>query len=161
MANQLGLWSPVNIAIFLLRVFSALALIYYQGFTQLTQGWSFVWQGGSWPLVDYFAQSHSVPVSTFFAVLTAVFYFFAPFLLLVGFLTRFSAAAIFIGLVATLNMGFEQVLSSSLHTQTMVIYFVVTLFLMITGGGGFSLDRLFMRKKPRRVASSVSNGLYA
>lgn len=161
MVNQLGLWSPINIALFFLRAFSALALIYYQGLTQLIQGWNFVWHNSSWPLVDYFSQSHSVPVSTVFALLTAVFYFFAPMLLMLGFLTRFSAAAIFIGLVATLNMGFEQVLSSSLHTQTLVIYFVVSLFLMITGGGAFSIDRLFVRKKTRRTASSVSNGLYA
>lgn len=162
MATQYGaIWAPSNIGIFLLRILTGAALIYYQGATQVTKAWNYIWEGGSWPMLDHMLQSYAFPVALTFAILTAICYFFGPVLLALGFLTRFSGAAIFIGLVATLNMGIDHIVSTSMHTQTLAIYLVVSLFFVLHGGGALAMDRLFVRRRPRRAVTEVRDGVYA
>jgi len=147
---------------FLLRIFSGLTLIYYQGSTQFSKGWAYLWGGASWELVDYFVnvEKQSVPVAVFLSILTAVFYFFSPLLLTIGFLSRLSALVIFIGLIVTLSLqdGFMTSLSSTLNSQSLVLYFLICIFFILNGGGMMAVDRLFDR---RRGKFRQAGNLYA
>lgn len=147
----------LQISLCTLRASSALALIYYQGWEQFTRGWNFIWSGTRWNLVDHFSKAHPVPVAVLLASLTAAFFFLSPLLLMMGFLTRVNALLIFLGLLLTLDAGLDGVLSTSLHTQTLVLYLLITLFFIVNGGGMVSMDRLFGRRRGR---SRTAGGLY-
>jgi uncharacterized membrane protein YphA (DoxX/SURF4 family) len=139
----------VHFSLFLLRSLTGLALIYYQGWNQVVFGWKFLWDQHPWPLVEHFQGTQPLLVAVLFSWLTAVFFFLAPLLLMVGFLTRLSAVLIFLGLVLALNADLDGVISPSLHTQTVVLYFLITLFFILNGGGAVAMDRLFDRHRGR------------
>ncbi|MEM7011723.1 MAG: DoxX family protein [Verrucomicrobiota bacterium] len=144
---------------FVLRFLSGVALVYYQGWKQLQQGWGYLWSDGKWELVDHFvARGQGTPVSMLFAILVAVFYFVSPVLLMLGFLTRLSALVIFIGIMVTINLGLQGVISTSLHSQTTALYLLVCVFFILNGGGIIAVDRLFDR---RRGKQRQAGGLYA
>jgi len=149
----------VHYSLAALRVLSGLALIYYQGWDQFSKGWRFLWSDERWMLVEHFRAEHSPPVAVLFAFGTAVFYFVSPLFLMIGFLTRINALLIFVGLLITLNANLDGVLSTSLHTQTMVLYFLITLFFGVNGGGMIAADRLFDRSRGRfRAAGGLYHG---
>lgn len=140
-----------------LRILSGLALVYYQGWEQFFRGWQYLWAGSRWKLLDHFTAEHPVPVAAAFAFATAVFFFVSPVLLMVGFLTRLNAMLIFMGLVLALDKDLNGVLSSTLHTQTMVLYLLITLFFVINGGGLIAADRLFDQRRSR---ARQAGGIY-
>ena len=134
---------------FLLRCLSGLALIYYQGWTQVIYGWHYLWNQQSWPLVQHFTEHNPLPLAVILSWMTAVFFFLSPLLLALGFLTRLNAMLIFAGLIMALNANLDRVLSTSLHTQTVFLYFLLTLFFFLNGGGLLAMDRLFDRQRGR------------
>ena len=169
--NQVGPWPIVHLSMFLLRCFSGVALIYYQGWTQVRYGWSYIWKGDSWPLLIHFQQTgdgYSTPVALLFAILIAVFFFFSPLLYTIGFLTRFNAASIFVGIVVALNLGIHNYLFNQVSLEAaakvqavqevIVLYFLISLFFMLNGGGMLAADRLFDRRRGR---NKTAGGLYA
>ncbi|MEM0969897.1 MAG: hypothetical protein AAGJ31_11140, partial [Verrucomicrobiota bacterium] len=106
--------------------------------------------------VTHFQSEHVVPVAVAFSMMTAVFYFFSPLLLAVGFLTRMNAIFIFCGLLVTLNADLDGVLSTSLHSQTIFIYLLITVLYAVHGGGMMAADRFFDRRRGRlRRAGSL------
>jgi uncharacterized membrane protein YphA (DoxX/SURF4 family) len=143
---------------FLLRCLSGLALIYYQGWTQVVFGWNYLWHQQAWPLVQHFTEHNPLPFAVVLSWMTAVFFFLSPLLLALGFLTRLNALLIFVGLIIALNADLDRVLSTSLHTQTVVLYFLVSLFFLLNGGGLLAFDRLFDRRRGR---IRQAGGLYA
>lgn len=143
---------------FALRFVSGLALIYYQGWDQFAQGWSYLWSGTRWKLIDHFSAAHPVPVAAVFALATAVFFFISPLLLALGFLTRVNALLIFAGLLLALDKGLNGILSTSLHTQTMSLYLLIMLFFFVNGGGLLAVDRFF---DLRRGKSKAAGALYS
>jgi uncharacterized membrane protein YphA (DoxX/SURF4 family) len=147
MSNVSGSTPRVHLSLFCLRVFSGLALIYYQGWEQFHQGWNYLWKSTRWRLLDHFSVGHPVPVAVVFAFVTAGFFFVSPVLLVVGFLTRVNALLIFLGLLLTLDKGLNEVLSTSLHTQTMVLYLLIMFFYFVNGGGLLAADRLFDQRR--------------
>lgn len=149
MSDASGSLPLVHLSMFGLRVLSGLALVYYQGWEQFSQGWRYLWAGARWQLLDHFSSGHPVPVAAVFAFATAVFFFVSPILLMVGFLTRINALLIFVGLVLALDKDLNGVLSSTLHTQTMALYLLITLFFCINGGGLIGADRLFEQRRGR------------
>ncbi|MFT5470559.1 MAG: putative membrane protein YphA (DoxX/SURF4 family) [Verrucomicrobiales bacterium] len=151
----------VHFCMLILRFFSGLALITYQGWRQVQEGWAYLWHNGSWGLVDHFnTDGKSTAIAVFYSVLVAVFYFFSPFLLMIGFLTRLSALIILVGLMVTLNLGLDKdgLISTSLHSQTMALYLLIGVFFVLNGGGVLAIDRLFDR---RRGKKRQAGGLYA
>ena len=149
----------VHVSMLLLRFVSGAALIFYQGWLQVQQGWGYLWKDGSWELVNHFTEKgHGVPVAVLFSILVAIFYFFSPVLLMLGFLTRLSALIILIGLIVTMNLGLQGIISTSLHSQTMALYLLISLFFVLNGGGMLALDRVFDRRRGKR---RQAGGLYA
>lgn len=151
----------VHLSMFLLRFCAGLALVIYQGWRQVQQMWAYLWQGGQWNLVDHFnTDGKSTAIALLYSILVAVFYFFSPVLLMLGFLTRLSALLILIGLLMTLNLNlhFDNLISTSLHSQTMALYLLICLFFVLNGGGMIAVDRLFDR---RRGKKRQAGGLYA
>lgn len=148
----------VHVSMCGLRVSTGLALIYYQGWEQFSQGWSYLWSNTPWKLVNHFSAGHPVPVAAAFAFVTAGFFFLSPLLLMLGFLTRLNALLIFLGLLLCLDRNLNSVLSTSLHTQTLALYLLVTLFFFVNGGGMLAADRVF---DSRRGRSRTAGGLYS
>lgn len=159
MGSQSGPLPLVHFSMLLLRIVSGLALIVYQGWLQVQQGWDYLWHDGKWELVQHFAErGHGTPMAIFYSILVAIFYFFSPVLLTLGFLTRLSALVILIGLIVTLNLGIQGAISTSLHSQTVALYLLICLFFILNGGGVLALDRFFDR---RRGKERQAGGLYA
>jgi len=142
----------------LLRCLSGLALIYYQGWNQVVFGWNYLWHQRQWPLVQHFLEHNPLPLAVILSWLTAVFFFLSPLLLAIGFLTRLNALMIFLGLIMALNANLDRVLSTSLHTQTVVLYFLISLFFILNGGGLLAADRMFDRQRGR---IRQAGGLYS
>jgi uncharacterized membrane protein YphA (DoxX/SURF4 family) len=149
MAPNSGPLPLVHLSMFLLRSLTGLALIYYQGWNQVVFGWNFLWHQRTWPLVQHFQANNPLPMAVVLSWMTAVFFFLSPLLLAIGFLTRLSASMIFVGLLLALNADLDRVISTSLHTQTVVLYFLITLFFVLNGGGLVAADRIFDRHRGR------------
>jgi uncharacterized membrane protein YphA (DoxX/SURF4 family) len=134
----------------LLRAGTGLALIYYQGWAQVRGGWAYLWSNQPWPLVQHFVgRDNAVPLAVVLSWLVSVFFFLSPLFLALGFLTRLNAFLIFCGLILALAADLDGVLSSSLHTQTVAVYFLVSWFFILNGGGWTAADRLFDRRRGR------------
>tara|TARA_R110002096_G_scaffold114770_1_gene248769 strand:- start:14192 stop:14626 length:435 start_codon:yes stop_codon:yes gene_type:complete len=143
---------------FLLRCFSGLILIYYQGWAQVRLGWNHVWKNDPWPLVLHFAD-FPTPVAIFFSVMIAVFFFLSPLLLALGFLTRLNALSIFIGiLVAVYNDLGDKLSATELTSQTILLFLLINVFFILNGGGMLATDRLF---DTRRGRSRMAGSLYS
>ncbi|MEM1294294.1 MAG: DoxX family membrane protein [Verrucomicrobiota bacterium] len=148
----------VHLSMFLLRCFSGLILIYYQGWAQVRLGWNHVWKSDPWPLVLHFAE-FPTPVAIFFSVMIAVFFFLSPLLFALGFLTRLNALSIFIGILVALGSDLEDKLSSTeLTSQTILLFLLITIFFILNGGGMLAADRLF---DTRRGRSRMAGSLYS
>ncbi len=158
MAPNPGPLPLVHLSLFLLRSLTGLALIYYQGWNQVVFGWNFLWHQRTWPLVQHFQVNNPLPFAVVLSWMTAVFFFLSPLLLAIGFLTRLNASLIFLGLLLALNADLDRVISTSLHTQTVVLYFLITLFFVLNGGGLLAADRLFDRHRGR---VRQAGGLYS
>jgi len=140
----------IHLSMGLLRAGTGLALIYYQGWTQVRSGWAYLWNNQPWPLVQHFVgREHAVPFAVMLAWLVSTFFFLSPLLLALGFLTRLNALLIFCGLVLALSADLDGVLSTSLYSQTVFVYFLVSLFFILNGGGWTAADRLFDRRRGR------------
>lgn len=160
----------VHLSMFVLRFFSGLALIYYQGWTQVVAGWNYLFterqsvDGAEvtrvgWALVQSFqAQGKTLPSAVSWAWMVAVFFFFCPLLLSLGFLSRLSALLIFVGVVMALGMDLDAVLSDSFRDQTVVLYLLIMVFFIFNGGGLLAADRLFDRRRGR---IRQAGGLYS
>ncbi len=136
-----------------------MALIYYQGWTQVVAGWNYLFtvrrEGDDvirvgWPLVKSFQeQGKTLPESVGWAWMVAAFFFLAPLMLSIGFLTRLSALLIFIGVVMALALNLDSVLSPSFRDQTVMLYLLIMLFFISNGGGLVAADRMFDRRRGR------------
>ncbi len=156
MANSIGPLPVVHLSMFLLRCFSGIILIYYQGWTQVQLGWNHIWRNDPWPMVAHFAD-YPVPVAIFFSVMIAVFFFLSPLLFALGFLTRLNALSIFIGIIVALSNDLHDKLSSTeLTSQTILLFLLISVFFIFNGGGMLAADRLFDTRRGRaRMAGSL------
>ncbi len=154
MSNSIGPLPIVHLSMFLLRCFSGITLIYYQGWTQVKWGWNHIWNNEPWPLVVQFSD-YPGPVAVFFAVMIAVFFFLSPLLLALGFLTRLNAVSIFIGIIIALANNLHDKLSSTeLTSQTIILFLLICVFFILNGGGLLAADRLFDTRRGRSRAPS-------
>jgi len=127
-----------------LRLVSAFCLIYFQAWDQIKMAWAFVWEKVPWELVDQLTAA-SFPAPTILAPLLIFLLLVVAVALGFGFLSRIVSlmGVLICGLVLTTKLE----LSSTLTSQTLVLYCSVLLVLVFAGGGRISLDTLLTRRK--------------
>jgi len=122
-----------------------LAIVFFPHGAQKLLGW---YDGYGWTgTMGYFTGTIGLPTAV--AALVILIEFFAPFALLVGFLTRFAAlgiAAVMVGAIETVHRpnGFFMNWSGKQAGEGFEYHLLVlgmALALMVAGAGRFSLDR--------------------
>ncbi len=127
-----------------LRLATAFCLIYFQAWDQIKMAWAFVWEKVPWTLVDQMSAA-SFPTPNILAPLLIFLLMVVGFALGFGFLSRI------ISLIGVLLCGLVLVaqleLSTSLTSQTLILYCSILLVMVFAGGGRISLDALLTRRK--------------
>lgn len=127
-----------------LRLATAFCLIYFQAWDQIKMAWAFVWEKVPWTLVDQMSAA-TFPAPTILAPLLIFLLMVAATALGFGFLSRM------VSLIGVLICGIVLIaqleLSSTLSSQTLILYCSILLVLVFAGGGRISLDALLTRRK--------------
>lgn len=127
-----------------LRLATAFCLIYFQAWAQIKMAWAFVWEKAPWQLVDQMSAA-SFPAPNILAPLLI------SLLLLVGIALGFGFLCRIVSLIGVLLCGLVLVtqleLSSTLSSQTLVLYCSIFLVIIFAGGGRISLDSLLTQRK--------------
>ncbi len=127
---------------FILRVSAGLMIFYIHGWHKL-EGWLAYQQNGTpWKLAEEVAAMHfPAPIAS--ALAATLVQFLSSLLLIVGCLTRINSTL----LVGVLGVAIVQNLLASRDPQLAILYTLVVLALALMGGGRFSVDAWFIRRR--------------
>ena len=133
--------ASASLGLFLLRLIPFALLIIFHGWEKLMGAYSYLFEGQQWMFIGA-TEKLGFPYPEYFAVAAALAESLFCVLVIVGLLTRFSAAVIaFNFLVAT----YSHVITD-FKIESAAMYLAPALALVFTGAGGFSLDALIRRR---------------
>ena len=129
-------YAAANIGHLFLRISVGLMIFYIHGWHKL-EGWiAYLRHGTPWKLAEEVAGMH-VPAPLASAVAATFVQFICPLFVVVGLFTRINATL----LSAALGGAILQNLLAGRDPQLAILYTVVAVTLIFTGGGTFSIDR--------------------
>ncbi len=131
----------VDLALLVLRLVSGILMVTLHGWGKVLGIINFL-SGKEWKFVNV-VSSIGFPVPGLFAILAGFTEFVSSLLIILGFFTRVNAvllsSVMLVAVFYNLKFGYPYELS--------LLYLVVFLFLALTGGGKYSLDNYFLKKK--------------
>ena len=126
---------PVSLGHFFLRVSAGLMIFYIHGWHKL-EGWiAYVQHGTPWKLEAEVAGMH-LPAPLASAVAATLAQFICSLFLVVGLFTRLNAALLF----GALSGAVMQNVLADRDPQLAILYALVVVTFVLTGGGKYSLD---------------------
>ncbi|NNE90317.1 MAG: DoxX family membrane protein [Verrucomicrobiales bacterium] len=139
--------SPSDLWIFLIRFFTGYPMIHYQAWKHARTGWDYMWQKTNWTVHDQMVNLGASSPGPM-AVLLIFFLLTSSFGIVIGFLTRINSILLLVCLGVVLIAPVE--LSTTLTSQTLLLYLGLCLTLIVAGGGFFSLDTLLTSRRRKR-----------
>ncbi|MFN4244804.1 MAG: DoxX family protein [Brevinematia bacterium] len=131
----------IDLGVLILRVITGMLMVMLHGWGKILGVVGFL-SGKEWKFVNV-VSSLGFPVPGLFAILAGVVEFFSSILVILGILTRVNAGLLsFVMLVAVYYNT-----KTGASYELALIYFVIFLCLILIGGGKYSLDRYFLKKK--------------
>lgn len=139
----------VNLGLLVMRAAMVFLLIYFELWIHLGKAWQNIWNEKPWGLVDEF-EILELPLPVALSVVTILGSLLVAIGILLGFLCRInSAILIFIlGFLLAVNVR----TSDNLTPETIVLYVIILVTLLIIGPGRFSLDHFLTEQRIRRKA---------
>jgi len=142
----------VNFGLFVLRAAAVCLLIYFEIWIHLGKAWGNIWNEEPWGLVDQF-RVLSLPVPELLSVVVILGALIVSLGILLGFLCRVNATILIVILGFLLISTVKT--SDNLSAETIVLYVIVLITLLITGPGGWSLDHYLAEQRFRRLENRV------
>ena len=131
-----------------LRIASAGVLLYLHTWQQAQSGWFYLWHQKPWDLPLLVAKVQ-FPYPDALAIAAALIAFTVTVSWLLGFLTRLFSV-LFIPVLLGVLLGANR-LEEYAAAEAAMLYVFISLTLVISGSGWFSVDKLFvMNRNPRR-----------
>jgi putative oxidoreductase len=130
-----------NWALLLLRVGAGLMLAILHGWSKIQGAYGMLADGEAWKHVDTVIKI-GLPAPKIMAVCSALAEFLGGILLAVGFLTPLGAAAVAINMGVAVGLH----LSGDMRLELAAMYLLVAVYVMVRGGGRFSIDGVIWRK---------------
>lgn len=130
-----------NWALLLLRVGAGLMLALLHGWSKVQGAYGMVVDGEAWRHVDTVTKI-GLPAPKLLAVCSALAEFVGGILLAAGLLTPLAAAAVAINMGVAVGLH----LSGDMRLELAAMYLLVAVYLLVRGGGRFSVDQGIWRK---------------
>jgi uncharacterized membrane protein YphA (DoxX/SURF4 family) len=138
---------PFQPGVTLLRVGAGLTLLYLHVWHQTQLAFQFVWNRKTWEAVDTIKKS-GLPFATVLAVGSELVALLVALSWILGFATRFFS---FLFLPVMLGALWVANKSGEINgAELCLLYFFISLALVIHGSGWFSLDTAFGRRRSKR-----------
>ena len=133
-----------DFSLLLIRVVTALTLIFFHAYSELIDAWRGVWYEDKWPLLDTVA-ALGLPAPVAVAATAAIALALACTGLILGLVTRISALVI--GVLAAGSLFIAMGSAEAFGAETSVLYLLLAAVLFLRGSGMFGIDAFFARKK--------------
>lgn len=130
-----------------LRLGAGLTLLYLHVWNQAPQAYHFMWHGQAWDLVDTVKKS-GVPFPAVLTVGAEIITLLVALSWILGFATRFFSFLFLPVLLGALWVSNKA--SATNGAEVCLLYFFISLALLIHGSGRISLDSLFQRRRTKR-----------
>jgi uncharacterized membrane protein YphA (DoxX/SURF4 family) len=128
------------ISVIPLRLIGGICLLYLHGWTAATEGWRHLWNGAPWDAIGLLEKA-AMPWPRVMAIAAAAITAFTGASWIVGFATRF-ASIIFLPVVLGALLVANRA-GQNYAAESCVLYFLISLTLLVNGSGWFSIDALF------------------
>ncbi|MFV1995005.1 MAG: hypothetical protein ACC661_06180 [Verrucomicrobiales bacterium] len=137
--------SPLfDIALLLFRLGCSAVLLVGHSWNNAVLGWNYLWKGMPWPLVEKLHDA-GLPLPALFGAAAAVACFAAPVGVALGFLSRLFALLAILVLVGLLLLPLG---AEGDQIQELVMLYLLSFgLILLLGGGSYSLDTLFRKRK--------------
>jgi uncharacterized membrane protein YphA (DoxX/SURF4 family) len=131
----------------LLRVGAGLTLLYLHVWHQAQQAFRYVWYRQAWDVVDVVKKS-GLPLASVLAVGGIVISLLVALSWILGFATRFFSLLFLPVMLGALWIANK---TAELNgAEVCLLYFFISVALLVHGSGRISLDALFRRRRSRR-----------
>lgn len=131
-----------------LRIAGGAVLLYLHTWHHAQSGWQYLWHQQAWELPAILAKAQ-FPYSSAMAIAATATAFSVTISWLLGFLTRLFSVLfipVLLGAILAANR-----LEEYANAETAMLYLLITITLVITGSGWFSVDTVFeMNRSPKR-----------
>ncbi len=138
-----------------LRLIAGISLLYLHGWTAAHDAWQHLWHRAEWDAIPYLEQA-SLPMPRVLALTAAGVTTFTGVSWILGFATRF-ASFIFLPIALGALLVANKMTATVEHSyaaETAVLYFLISLTLLVNGSGWFSVDAIFNAARNRGKGTS-------
>jgi uncharacterized membrane protein YphA (DoxX/SURF4 family) len=128
------------------RLIGGISLLYLHGWTAAYDAWRHLWHSVPWGAIEYL-QNASLPWPRVLALAAAGISFFTGASWILGFATRFASFIFLPVVLGALLVANRNELNYA--AESCVLYFIISITLLVNGSGWFSVDAIFNAARNR------------
>jgi uncharacterized membrane protein YphA (DoxX/SURF4 family) len=135
-----------------MRLIGGICLLYLHGWTAATDAWHHLWHFAPWDAIAYLEKAR-LPWPRVLSLAAAGITFFTGASWILGFATRFASLIFLPVILGALLVANRNELNYA--AESCVLYFLISLTLLVNGSGWFSVDAIFNAARNRTKAKGL------